>query len=190
MSAGIKRNKFIAQANNFAIGRDIIRLRGLVAAPIGPTRSVFIGYVTVRAIAGSENQCVVVLVDKLTRRGVLGKACARQVCDAAELDYGIPCGARNTSRAIVCCTANGIIACKRKIAHVEHAARVDNTHGATELSGVRSCRSNSLARNRYAVEHNGDRLRIDRLRIGIRVIANIANNTARIGQLARKFKLN
>ena len=77
MSAGIKRNKTIAQANNLAVGRDVIRLRGLVAALVGPTRSAFVGYVAVRAIADSKDQSVIVLVYKLARRGVLGKTCVR-----------------------------------------------------------------------------------------------------------------
>ena len=185
MSAGIKRNKTIAQANNLAVGRDVIRLRGLVAALVGPTRSAFVGYVAVRAIADSKDQSVIVLVYKLARRGVLGKTCARQVRDAAELDYGIPCGARNASGTILYCTTNGLITRKRKVTHVERVARVDNARGATELSGIRSRRSVSLARNRHAVKHDSHRLRV-----GIRTIANIANNAACVGQLARKVKRN
>ena len=182
MSVHIKLNEVAAQTNNFAVGRDVVRLRGSIATFEGPARCTL---VSVRAIADSKNQRVVVLVYELARRAVFGKTCARQIRDAAEFDYSIPRGACNSRGTVALRLTDRIVACKFEISHVQDIARVDNAHGTTELSGVRSRRSISLARNRHAVEHNGDRLRI-----GVRAIANIANNTARIGQLARKFKLN
>ena len=126
-----------------------------------------------------------VLVYELTRRGVLGKTCARQIRDAAEFDYSIPRGSRNSRGTVALRLTDRIVACKFEISHVKDIARIDNAHGATALSGTRSRRSISLARNRHAVEDNGNGLRVR-----ICAIANIANNAACVGQLARKVKLN
>ena len=101
MSVRIELNEAAAQTNNFAVGRDVVRLRGSIATLEGPARCTL---VSVRAIADSKNQRVVVLVYELARRAVFGKTCARQIRDAAEFDYSIPRGARNASRTILYCT--------------------------------------------------------------------------------------
>ena len=191
MCVRIECNKAFAQAlaqtNNLAVGRNVVRFCGGFAALEGPARSAFIGQFAIRAVASSKDQRIVVLVDKLARRTVFGKACARQIRDAAELNHGIPCRARNARGTVALRFADRIVAREREIAHVKYAARVDNAHGSTELTGIRSRRGVSLARNRHAVEHNGDRLRPGKRTIAN--IANIADNTACIGQPARKVKL-
>ena len=105
MRVRIECNKVFAQAptqaNNLAIGRNVIRLRGCVAAFESPARGAFIGQLAVRAIPNSKDQRVVVLEDKLARRAILGKTCTRQVRDTAELDYGIPCRARNARGSVL-----------------------------------------------------------------------------------------
>ena len=192
MCVRIECNKAFAQAlaqtNNLAVGRDVVRFCGGFAALERPARSTFVGQFAIRAVASSKDQRIVVLVDKLACRAVFGKTCARQVRDAAELDHGIPrraSNARGTAiQHVALHVANSLFACKRKFTHIEDIARVDNTHSSTEFTGVRSCRGISLARNRHAIEHNSNRLRS-----GKRAIANIADNTARVGQPAREVKL-